>query len=63
MTGSYANNSDNVIEVGYEIMILREMSKQFNFTYQFIDAKQDWGNILSDGTWTGIVGHLVNKVS
>ena len=48
---------------GYEISIFKEMSKKFNFTYQIEECHQDWGRLLPDGNWTGIIGSLVNQVN
>ena len=51
-----------VKEVGYEMMILHEMSSKFNFTFELIDIHRDWGTLLVDDQWSGIMGLLVNKV-
>ena len=45
-----------------EIELLRLLEKYFNFRSHFIDSHQVWGNI-ENGTWTGNVGLVYNKVS
>lgn len=47
---------------GYEVEILKILSAKFNFSYELLDCEQQWGSINADGTWTGVVGKLVNKV-
>ena len=48
---------------GYEIEILKVLSGVFNFTYSFIDCHRDWGTLLANGTWTGIIEQLHQNVS
>ena len=38
------------------------MSKMFNFTYILKDMEGDSGRLLPNGSWTGIVGQLINQV-
>lgn len=55
-------SKDDYFIEGYEIMILRAMSDKFNFTYELIELFYDWGRLLPNGTWTGIIGKLAKNV-
>jgi len=45
-----------------EIQILDSLKKRFNFTAALTNANQDWG-ILINGSWTGVMGQVLNKAS
>ncbi len=47
---------------GLEVRLLESMSKHFNFTYRIINCNSDWGVLLKNNTWTGIVGKVASKV-
>lgn len=41
---------------GYEIDLLKSVSKWLNFTYTIVNpADGKWGHIEADGTWSGLV--------
>ena len=41
---------------GYEIYLLKEVSKLLNFTYTIVNPEDGkWGHIEADGTWSGLV--------
>ena len=45
---------------GYEIEMLMEASRRMNFTYELVNPEdQIWGS-LSNGTWSGNIGCVVN---
>ncbi len=47
---------------GLEVRLLESLSKHFNFTYRIINCNSDWGVLLENNTWTGIVGKVASKV-
>jgi hypothetical protein len=47
---------------GIEAKILLKMSQYFNFSYKIINCNYDWGILLPNKSWTGIIGKIVNKV-
>ena len=47
---------------GMEIEILKIFSNKLNFTYNTIDCNYDWGVLLPNKSWTGIIGQLAEKV-
>ena len=56
-------NEDNTIEFsGYEGEIITILAKYMNFTLNVIDCNWNWGIWLNNGSWTGLVAHIVNKV-
>ena len=54
-------NKKNALE-GYEVDVISELAKFLNFTYQMIDCQMDWGQLLDNGSWDGLVGMIQNKV-
>ncbi len=61
----FKHKTDNKIKLGYsvEFELLKLLELRFNFTSHFIDEQQDWGENLGNGTWTGSVGRVINKVT
>ena len=48
---------------GFDVYLIQCLSIYFNFTYQIINCNNEWGDRLTNNTWTGIIGKIVNKVS
>ena len=47
---------------GIFVDIYKELSMLLNFSYTVTTPPDfQWGNIKSDGTWTGMVGQLVTR--
>ncbi|OTF73536.1 hypothetical protein BLA29_006986, partial [Euroglyphus maynei] len=42
-----------------DLMLLQSLSVKWNFTYEFINAGQNWGT-YKNHTWTGTVGLLMD---
>ena len=49
---------------GFCIDLFKELAKMLHFTYEIYESPDgQYGGITEKGTWNGIVGELVNKVS
>ena len=49
---------------GFCIDLFKELAKMLHFTYEiYVSPDGQYGGITEKGTWNGIVGELVNKVS
>ena len=49
---------------GFCIDLFKELAKMLHFTYEiYVSPDGQYGGITQKGTWNGIVGQLVNKVS
>ena len=57
------DESGNVVDyVGYNAALLEELQNQMNFRIEHIPATvPHWGSKNEDGSWSGIVGMLVDK--
>ena len=42
---------------GNEVELLNALKQFFNFQYDIVDCKLDWGNYIN-GTWTGLTGEV-----
>ena len=38
------------------------MSKLFNFTFEIFDFKFNFGQLLPNNTWTGLIGSIASNV-
>ena len=47
---------------GVEIEIIETLGKVWNFSYDIIDTKNSFGERLTNGSWTGIIGQVSEKV-
>ena len=43
--------------------ILEILSIKLNFTFSLISSNLEWGRLLANNTWTGIIGKLASDVS
>ena len=61
----YLSNIINTIQTleGYEGEITKTIGKIYNFTLDVIDCKMNRGTKLDNGTWTGLVARVMNKVN
>lgn len=59
------DNKDNKwhFSGGYEVRLIEELSKFFNFTYDIINCDSDWGKQWSNSTWTGLIGKIASNVT
>ncbi len=49
---------------GIENDMVKEMSKTFNFTYDYhISVDGEWGRAFENGSWTGMIGMVQRKVT
>ena len=49
---------------GFCIDLINELATMLHFTYEiYLSPDGEYGGITEKGTWNGIVGELVNKVS
>ena len=49
---------------GFCIDLLKQLTKMLNFTYEiYLSPDGQYGEITQKGTWNGIIGELVDKVS
>ena len=48
---------------GSEYKLLQILSTVFNFTYSVVNCEEEWGTLLPNKTWTGIIGTLNQGVS
>ena len=49
---------------GYCIDLIEEMAKKMNFDYEIVlpdDNREDYGSRKPDGSWSGLIGDLVNR--
>ena len=47
---------------GFEITMLKELSKYYNFKFDLVDCESNWGVLLPNNTWSGIIGKVARKV-
>ncbi|OTF83342.1 hypothetical protein BLA29_000142 [Euroglyphus maynei] len=47
--------------VGTEARFLQTLGAHFNFSYELIDAKLNWGTRYSNGSWDGLIRLLIDK--
>ena len=47
---------------GFEIKILYLLRDYFNFSTKFINTHDNYGKLLTNGTWTGMFGNLTTNV-
>jgi len=60
--GYGTDNKTLVLSGGFEVRLFDAMRDYFNFTYQMINCNSDWGVLLPNNTWTGIIGNVHSKV-
>lgn len=50
--------------MGYSVKfeLLKLLETRFNFQSHLIDEQRNWGVYQGNGTWTGSVGSVLNKV-
>ena len=49
---------------GFCIDLFKQLAKMLHFTYEIYHSPDgQYGGITENGTWNGIMGELVNKVS
>jgi hypothetical protein len=53
---------DNQYCEGIQCQLLKYVSKSLNFSYEFIIDRDGVGYELSDNSWKGFIGRIVNNV-
>uniref|UniRef100_A0A8W8MCP3 Ionotropic glutamate receptor L-glutamate and glycine-binding domain-containing protein n=1 Tax=Magallana gigas TaxID=29159 RepID=A0A8W8MCP3_MAGGI len=62
-TERFIENGTTVKYFGYCMDLLRELAKALNFTYTVIEAPDgEFGTLLQNGSWSGMVGQLERRV-
>lgn len=54
---------DNNRLAGIDLTMIKLISMQFNFTINLVDCDGIFGSKLTNNTWTGMIGKLINNVS
>ncbi|XP_046910095.2 elongation factor 1-gamma isoform X3 [Dermatophagoides farinae] len=54
-------NQSNQRADGIEGQLLSTLAEYFNFSTTFVDCMGDFGDLKSDGNWTGLIGKIFNK--
>ena len=56
--------NDTLIRLeGYEGKIIEMLSQVMDFTFEIVDCGRVWGNKLANGSWSGIIGAVHEKVA
>lgn len=48
---------------GAEMRLIETLSEYFNFSYEIINCHNQWGNLLPNNTWNGLIGLVSTEVS
>ena len=56
------SNRTTLFTGGIEFEFLNALKNYFEFNYHAIDCNSNWGSFIN-GTWTGVVGNVLYKVS
>ncbi|KAG0724173.1 Glutamate receptor [Chionoecetes opilio] len=61
----YRRSEDGSLEhlYGRDVEVIRALASVFNFTVKFVEIPNDerWGDVLPDGSWSGMVGMLARS--
>lgn len=60
--GQSANGTWTML-TGVDSYLVKTLARSLNFTWQIKYADSKWGTKLRNGSWDGIVGHVMRQAS